>query len=139
MTAIACHEVQANRVLFDRWVDAFNHRRADLLDELVTADFVDHHVPDGFGTGPAAVGAWWKVLAGAFEARLTPLDVVVDGDRVAARCRYHGRHIGEFAGLPATGRDFDVELHSIERIEDGRIAERWELADVSALTAQLGA
>lgn len=121
-----------------RWVDAFNEHRTDLVPDLVTPDFVDHHVPADIPTGPDGVIRWWDGLAAAFDARLTVLDAVAAGDRVATRARFHGRHVGPFAGAPATGRSFDVEIMAFERLVGDRLAERWEVADGSDLMRQLG-
>lgn len=73
----------------------------------------------------------------AFDAKLNLDDVVAAGDRVASRWTFAGTHIGEFNGLPASGREFSVHGMSIEHIADGRIAERWATADLLSLLQQI--
>ena len=58
--------------------------------------------------------------------------------RVAARLTFTARHVGEFGGIEATGNQVSVELMAFARVEDGRIAEWWEVADVLGLLEQLG-
>ncbi len=48
------------------------------------------------------------------------------------------RHVGEFGGIEATGNQIRVDLMAFARVEDGRIAEWWEVADVLGLLEQLG-
>ena len=107
------------------------------LEDLLADDVVDHHLPPGLPPGRAGVRAWIALLKEALGLRVEVLDVVAAADRVAVRARITGRHVGDFGNLPATGRTFTAEYHSIERIAEGRIVERWEVADTAAITAQL--
>jgi predicted ester cyclase len=118
---------------------AFNANRPDDVSDLFTADFVDHHVPPEIPRGHQGVRLWWTILHGAFEARIELDDVVESADRVASRWRFAGRHIGEFNGIPATGKSFSADFMSIDRFEGDRIAERWEVGDVLGLLQQIGA
>ena len=40
-----------------------------------------------------------------------------------------GTHDGELMGLPPTGRTIDVHAMGILRFADGRVVERWGIAD----------
>jgi len=77
------------------------------------------------------------MLRTALQLHIQVNDVVDAGDRVAVRGRITGTHVGDFAGMPATGRSFDAAYMSFERVVDGRIAERWEVADTATITTQL--
>lgn len=48
-----------------------------------------------------------------------------------------GRHIGEFAGMPATGRDVRVPLCVVYDLEDGRITQGRVYLEVPVLLRQL--
>ncbi len=41
-------------------------------------------------------------------------------------------------GIPATGRRVAIDEIQITRMRDGKIAERWSLADAPSLLEQLG-
>ncbi|MDH3731486.1 MAG: ester cyclase [Acidimicrobiia bacterium] len=66
-------------------------------------------------------------------------DVVVTDDRIAFRSTLRGTHLGPFMGIPATGRQVEVGLLDLIRIENGRFAEQWGGPDVYDLLTQLGA
>jgi ketosteroid isomerase-like protein len=108
--------------------------------DLVTADFVAHPwAPLGVPPGPAGVGPVVAAFRAAFdEVRVTLDDVLADGDRVAIRYRYAGRHCGDLFGIPATGRSFEIAGILIARVAQGRVAEYWREEDMLGLQRQLG-
>ena len=65
-------------------------------------------------------------------------DVIEQGDRVAVRALFTGRHQGEFNGIAATGRTVQMPFMAIYRFEGGKIVEHWLEANHLALLAQLG-
>jgi len=127
----------ADASLVHRLIDAFNARDLGAIDGLVTDDFVDHHLPPEIPAGPDGLKMWFGIAWSAFDAKLSLNDVVAGGDRIAARWTFAGTHIGDFNGLPASGREFSIQGMSIERVEGGRIAERWEIADLFLLLQQV--
>jgi predicted ester cyclase len=120
-------------------LEAFNANRPDDAGELITDDFVDHHVPDAIPPGVEGVRLWWAILHDAFDARIEMDDVVEGTDRVASRWTFSGTHVGEFNGIPATNAKFSAQFMSIDRFEGDRIAERWEVGDLLGLLQQIGA
>jgi len=66
------------------------------------------------------------------------LGVVAHGDEVWALWVVRGTHRGDLMGIPATGRPLEVLEMGRWRIEDGRIADGWFMADELALVRQLG-
>ena len=69
----------------------------------------------------------------------TPEDVLVVGDKVVLRTTNRATHMGEFQGIPPTGRNISFGQIAIYRMVDGKIAEIWEEADLFGLMQQLGA
>ncbi len=65
-------------------------------------------------------------------------DILAIGDKVVFRATDFGKHTGEFAGLPATGRDVRFRVTGIARFEDGKLAEMWLDVDWLTLFQQLG-
>jgi predicted ester cyclase len=120
-----------------RFVAAMNAGDLDALDDLLDPGIVDHHLPPGIPAGIAGVKLWCSMLRDALDLHVVIEDLVGDGDRVAVRGRITGTHVGEFAGMPATGRRFDASFLSIERAEAGRLVERWEIPDNATVMAQL--
>jgi predicted ester cyclase len=50
-----------------------------------------------------------------------------------------GTHTGDFMGIPATNKSFEVECMDMIRIEDGKCAEHWGVTDMMSLMQQIGA
>jgi predicted ester cyclase len=65
-------------------------------------------------------------------------DLVAEGDRVAARWRARATHLGEYVGVPPTGREVEFTGISVYRIEGRRIAESWTVEDDLGLMRQIG-
>ena len=68
-----------------------------------------------------------------------PQDFVYDGRIMAPRLRITARHTGTFLGIPATGRRVDITDHPHYRLENGKVAEYWDVPDLLTLMQQLGA
>ena len=110
----------------------------ELLDELCSPDVVDHS-PFGDLEGREALGQQMRSIRDAFtDFEAAVIETVSEGDVVAMRIRLTGRHVGEFVGIPATGRSFDVENMVFTRFEDGKIVERWVQPDMLGMLDQLG-
>lgn len=66
-------------------------------------------------------------------------DLAAEGDRVAARWRARATHLGQYAGMPPTGKEVEFTGISMYRIEEGEIAESWTVEDDLGLMRQIGA
>ena len=66
-------------------------------------------------------------------------DLVAEGDRVAAHWRARATHLGQYAGIPPTGKEVEFTGISMYRIEEGEIAESWTVEDDLGLMRQIGA
>ena len=77
--------------------------------------------------------------AGFPRYELPPDDIIAEGDKVVVRATMRATHLGEFFGVPATGKEVTMPLIIIYRIADGRIVEHWIQMDVFGLMQQLGA
>ena len=74
------------------------------------------------------------------DMRMDVEEVLTSGDKAIVRARVTGTHQGEFMGMPATGKSFDVKLIDIMRFgNDGLAHEHWGVIDALAMMQQLGA
>ena len=64
--------------------------------------------------------------------------IVVDGDYIAVHFTVTGTHLGAFQGIEATGRRVTISEFTLYRLEDGKFAEVWDLADMGAVMRQIG-
>jgi steroid delta-isomerase-like uncharacterized protein len=113
----------------------------DRIDEFVTDDVVDHEegLP-GQPEGKDGVVFFVNAMRGAFsDIKATMGPSVESGDMASAEVTITGKHTGEFMGVPATDKPFEIEAIDIIRIEDGKCAEHWGVTDNMALMQQIGA
>lgn len=105
----------AVRRLFE---DGFNTGRADVIDQVVAADYEDAT----HARGPAAFQAVMTRLRGAFpDLRYTLDELIADGDRVAVRWHWTGTHRGVFRGVAPTERSLTNTGTAILRLHGGKI------------------
>ena len=64
--------------------------------------------------------------------------MMADGDRVAYVSTMTGVQTGPLGDLPATGQEFTLVNIIIQRLEDGKIVERWGEMDAMGMMQQLG-
>ena len=75
----------------------------------------------------------------AFDGRAETANLLVDGDHAVLEGTFVGRHIGEFAGVPATDREVRVPLAVVYDFRDGQIVRGRVYFEVPAFLAQVGA
>ena len=104
------------------------------FDEYLHPDVVVH-APLGLSTQgiDAERNVWRAALAAIPDLRHEVQEVIVDGDRMAARLIVTGTLHGDFGGVRATGAPFEIDQIVISHLRDGKAAEVWEVADVAAL------
>lgn len=130
------------RALVRRYVEeVWNAGKLDAIDELLTADYVNHD-PMNPEVPPGAVGA--KKLATLYREAFPDInlrleDVICEGDFVVDRWTATGTHKGSLFGVAPTGKRVTVTGITINRIANGRIAESWINWDNLGLMQQLGA
>jgi predicted ester cyclase len=80
-----------------------------------------------------------KVLHNAFaDLHYEEGQIVVSKDKVVAVMSVRGRHIGENAGIPATGRSFSTSAVEIFKIANGKIIEHRAFRDRLRFLIQVG-
>ncbi|MBW7907399.1 MAG: ester cyclase [Kiritimatiellae bacterium] len=72
------------------------------------------------------------------DAHETLLDLVAEGDKVAARHLFHGTQLGPMGQFPPSEKLLEATYLAIYRIENGRIVEAWVEWDNLAGLKQLG-
>jgi steroid delta-isomerase-like uncharacterized protein len=127
-------------ILARMYDEAINGGNLDLIDELLSDDFVEHEEFPGLDDTRDSVKKLFGMAQGAFtNFRMEPTQFVSEGDLVVAWVRMKGTHTGEFMGIPASGNELDLELVDMVRVRDGKIVEHWGVSDSLAMMQQLGA
>ena len=110
------------------------------IEDIVSADFVDHHFPAELPKGPAGVRAFFTDVLGAFtDRKIDIFDIFADDEKVCCRFQLVANHTKDWAGYTADGRGITCGAISVFRVENGKLAEGWESADLFGLFNQLAA
>lgn len=131
-----------NEQIFTRfWDEVVTGGNLDAIDELVADDIIEHE--EGFpGQPPGKEGVKFFVntLREAFpDIKAKAGNTLADGNLAAGEATLTGTHKGEFMGVPASGKSFEVDSVDIIRVEDGKVAEHWGVTDNMSLMQQIGA
>jgi steroid delta-isomerase-like uncharacterized protein len=131
---------EANKAVVRRFIkEIFEEGQVEAVNELVDPDFVRHAEPAGDTDREGLRAAMDRVSRGLADTAFTIEDMIAEDDRVAVRVTASARQVGEFMGIPPSGRSYTIgEIH-IFRIRDGKIAEHWHQADFLGMMRQLGA
>lgn len=97
------------------------------------------HAPFGLSTvGLEAERESWRRAKAAMPDLRHDFQVALrEGPYESARCVVTGTVIGEYGGLRAERAPFRVDQALFARIQDGKIAELWEIVDTDSLLTQL--
>lgn len=63
--------------------------------------------------------------------------IIAEDNIVAHRIRFSGTHRGEFLGVPATDKTVTIVASDFQRWENGKMVERWSIADTTDLMQKL--
>jgi steroid delta-isomerase-like uncharacterized protein len=132
------HDVAAR--ISDVFVEAYNTGDTAGIVDVVTPDFVCHHMPSGREFhGSAEYRDHIGETRAAFpDFSLASDELVVEGEMGAGRYRWTGTHEGEFNGIPATDRRVDTSSMTMMRMDGDRLAEMWIYGDDRGMMEQLG-
>lgn len=121
------------------YLEVFNQKKESLLDELAVPDYVEHNPFPGHGQGIAGLRQRVALLQSAFLANFTIEDMITEDDKVVVRWTNPVVHHGTFFGIPPTGKHITVQGIDIIRVQDGKMAEHWDVVDLLSVLQQLGA
>ena len=129
--------IAASRRLID---EAFNKGTLDVIDEICAEGFVDHDTM----MGDQDVAAAKQTIAGYREAfpdiHITIEDIFDVDDKVVYRWTGQGTFENEMMGLQPTHEMGDPVMGiTIDRFEDGKVAESWTHFDTLTLMRNVGA
>jgi predicted ester cyclase len=128
------------REAYGRIIDAIGAGDSGALEGLIAADLIDHMPVPGQPEGRAGFIFWVRSMHGASpDMSGVVSDTVVEGDRIAGRVVWTGTHVGEFLGLPGTGRQITITAMHLVRFNDGVAAEWWGAADLLGAAIGLNA
>jgi steroid delta-isomerase-like uncharacterized protein len=132
-------DIETSKQTATRLYELVNAGDVAAIGDLVASTYVEHDPLPGQGEGREGVIDRFSILVEALAPRFTVEDVIAESDRVVVRWTNQGTHVGEFAGIPATGRTFTIAGIDVYRVDDeGLLAEHWHVIDQLAMLGQLG-
>jgi steroid delta-isomerase-like uncharacterized protein len=127
-------------------LDFFKHR-AEAYDDLdaaaLAADYADDAVIEsptaGTHTGREAAERTFRAIFSAFLDLTTKVDdLIIDGNNAVTVVSLEGTHIGEFLGLPPTGKRFVMSAVFFYQLQNGKIVRERRVYDFTGLLVQIG-
>jgi predicted ester cyclase len=122
--------------LLDRYVAAVNAHDTSSFPEIHTESYIQHS-----GRSPSGLAAQIKNFHGIFarmpdvQARVE--DRIIARDKIVARMALSATHTQPLQGIAPTGRRFTLRTIDIWRVENGKLAEHWDIVDYAGLQKQL--
>ena len=116
----------SSKQLLELWGDNAVHQAADYL----SANYVNHQMPDAAGGTSAKSLDEWKSLVADFhegfsDVNMEVLSQIAEGDIVSSRWRMTGTHTGDFRGLAPTGKTTTWTGVHTDRYEGDQLVESW--------------
>jgi len=139
---------EAQSTMTRQEMEDFVKRRFEAYEDLdaaaLAADYAQSAVIEsptaGVHIGPEAVERAFRVIFNAFLDLTTTVDnVIVDGNNAVAVLLLEGTHIGEFLGIPPTGKRFSMPAVFFYQLESGKIVRERRIYDFTGLLVQIGA
>jgi steroid delta-isomerase-like uncharacterized protein len=132
---------QENRAIYERFVrEVIEQGHVERIDELVAEDVVSHSPVPGQTPGREGLKHSFRLFHAAFaDLRIETRDVITEGEKVVGYFTVSGMHQGDFMGIPATGENIQYDEMAIVRIDGGKIAEHWSVADTYAMLQKISA
>ena len=133
------NDVSTNKDVVSRFYDeVFIRHDMSRIDDYMRDDYIQHN-----GDCPQGKAGFLDFFATIFAAvpdfSYTLKKMVADGDMVVTYSTTTGTHTGgEWLGQKATGNKLSFDVVDIFRLQDGKIAEHWDVADTFTFFSQLG-
>jgi predicted ester cyclase len=127
---------EANKALVRHYLEEIYRGNLDILDEVISEEYVGTtgHTP------PAQYRANFVAIRRAFPDIQIRFDsLIAEGDWVAMHCTIEGTHLGEWRGIPPTGKHATWTATAFRRVRDGKIVQGYATWGWLSFLQQIGA
>src|SRR5690606_4720124 len=95
---------------------------------IVAPEFTDHSPAPGQAKGIDGLKQNITAFRTAFpDGEIVPREMLADRDKVVVRASLTGTHVGEYQGIPPSGKRMIADGMETFQFRDGVIAESWSL------------
>lgn len=132
---------QRNKAIVHRFLEeVLNQHNAGAAASVCSGDLCWHGGPMGEANDlPAFQNKLRSIFRSFPDLTVEVHDVIAEHDQVAVRLTMRGTQLGDFQGIPPTGRKITSSAMNTYRISDNRIVEEWWQHDLLGLMKQLDA
>lgn len=121
------------------WDEIINKGKLDMIDQKMFEDNVVLVSSPNNIVGIEAFKEYYKnFLVGFSDIKFTVVDAFGQDDKIVKHWKFEGKHTGEFFGIPATGKDVNVEGVTLVKMKNGKIAQERDFMDNLEFMQQLG-
>ena len=115
----------------------WNKHQPSAADRFVAISYVEHNpqLPSGLAGRKQFVT---KVLAAFSNYHGEIQDLVAEGDKVVSRVEWTGTNDGPLDGRTPTGNKLVFSTSDFFRIENGKVAEHWDVVTLLARAVAIG-
>ena len=139
-------DIDANKMLVQRYFDEFFNGRDIRAADRVREDYMEHAVAPFGDTEPGPVNGpehlkdTMRWLTGQYpDVRMNIEALVAEGDMVVARVLSYGTNPGRLNGVfRPTGKCFSARQTHWFRVADGKLVEHWATREDLTAMLQLG-
>ena len=118
----------------------WNELDKSLVPELMLEDVTYRTLIGDVVSGRDDYAGYMDKVAGPFaDFRAEIVDMIEEGDRIAAKLRFSATHAGDFLGYAPSGKTLEWEGSTHFTFRDGKISDIWVLGDIFTLEQKLKA
>ena len=131
-----CTTEAAASALLDKYVAAVNARDTSSFGDIHAENYIQHsgRSPNGLA---AQVENFRTIFARMPDVEARVEDRIIQCDKIVARMIFSATHTQPMQGIAPTGRRFTLRTIDIWRVENGKLAEHWDVVDYAGLQKQL--
>ena len=128
---------QNKQLLAEFGAEVFGKKDLSILHKYMHEGYIQHNplVPQGLAGFKQFFADWFNATS---DWNYSLSKIVAEGDTVWVYGTYSGIHKGEWLGIPATNKSYQIAAVDIFRVQDGKLAEHWDVIDAYGLFKQLG-
>lgn len=126
---------ERTRAVLEQYLSADHNDASTIADDAV---FTIMATGEEYRGPEAILGMLTYFYHVAFDAKAERRTVIVEGNQAFTEWDFVGRHIGDFNGIPATGKDVRVPLAVAYDIGDDKVKAGRVYFEIPALLKQLG-
>ena len=121
----------------NKFYQVYNENNLDLWNEAMAETYVGHVNTDTIPNRDIGKGFVGLLLQAFPDLHYTVEDQVSQGEKVVCRWSATGTHTGDFFGMPPTNKSVKMIGITIFHVQNGQIAELWDVWDQAGLMGQL--